>query len=64
MCQPRFADGTFDFIYVDARHDRLGVLEDLQAWWPKLRRGGLMAGHYYTPINSSLAAFGWISTSR
>lgn len=48
VCARRFADGTFDFIYVDARHDRLGVLEDLQAWWPKLRRGGLMAGHDYT----------------
>ena len=48
VCARRFADGTFDFIFVDARHDRLGVLEDLQAWWPKLRRGGLMAGHDYT----------------
>jgi hypothetical protein len=48
VCARRFVDGTFDFIYVDARHDRLGVLEDLHTWWPKLRRGGLMAGHDYT----------------
>ena len=44
-CAPRFADESFDFVYVDARHDRLGVSEDLEAWWPKARRGGLVCGH-------------------
>lgn len=34
-----------DYIYVDARHDYCGVLEDIEAWWPKLRPGGIMAGH-------------------
>lgn len=33
---------------MDARHDRLGVLSDLVDWWPKLRQGGIMAGHDYT----------------
>jgi len=47
VCALRFADEAFDFIYVDARHDRLGVLQDLSMWWPKLRRGGVMAGHDY-----------------
>ena len=44
-----FADATFDFVYVDARHDYAGVLEDLKAWWPKLRAGGLLAGHDFVP---------------
>ena len=48
VCAQQYADEYFDFIYVDARHDRLGVLEDLSVWWPKLRRGGVMAGHDYT----------------
>jgi hypothetical protein len=47
-CALRFPDAYFDFVYVDARHDRLGVLQDLHQWWPKLRTGGLMAGHDYT----------------
>ena len=34
-------------MYVDALHDRVGVLRDLEAWWPKLRAGGVMAGHDY-----------------
>ena len=33
--------------YVDARHDFKGVWEDLVAYWPKLRPGGIMAGHDY-----------------
>uniref|UniRef100_A0A7S4F8U5 Class I SAM-dependent methyltransferase n=1 Tax=Chrysotila carterae TaxID=13221 RepID=A0A7S4F8U5_CHRCT len=36
------ADSYFDFIYVDARHDYLGVKEDLESWWPKLRPGGVI----------------------
>lgn len=46
-CVLNFPDHHFDFIYVDARHDYKGVLVDLQKWWPKLKRGGIMAGHDY-----------------
>ena len=31
------------------RHDFHGVMEDLEAWWPKLRAGGLLAGHDFVP---------------
>eukprot|EP00758_Cryptobia_borreli_P017348 Tbor_TRINITY_DN6182_c4_g1::TRINITY_DN6182_c4_g1_i8::g.22014::m.22014 len=37
----------FDYIYVDARHDYKGVLDDISQWWPKLKKGGIMAGHGY-----------------
>jgi hypothetical protein len=29
---------------VDARHDYKGVLADLEAWWPLVSDGGIMAG--------------------
>lgn len=29
------------------RHDYCGVHEDLAAYWPKLRSGGILAGHDY-----------------
>jgi hypothetical protein len=43
----RVPDRSLDFVYIDARHDYDSVLEDLEAWFPKLRPGGLMAGHDY-----------------
>lgn len=44
VCAERVDDGYFDYVYVDARHDRKGVLMDLEAWWPKVRQGGILAG--------------------
>lgn len=40
-----FEDGSLDFVYVDAVHDYEGCLRDLCDWWPKLRAGGVLAGH-------------------
>ena len=44
-CATRYQDEYFDTLYIDARHDRLGVLEDLTAWWPKVKSDGLICGH-------------------
>lgn len=37
-----------DMIYVDASHDELSVLQDLNAYWPLLRPGGVMFGDDYS----------------
>ena len=42
-----FDDCSLDYVYVDAVHDYEGARRDLQDWWPKLRPGGIMAGHDY-----------------
>jgi hypothetical protein len=42
-----FDDCSLDFVYVDAVHDFQGALDDLVDWWPKVRPGGIMAGHDY-----------------
>ena len=36
-----------DFLYVDADHSYASVRDDLAAWWPRLRIGGLIAGDDY-----------------
>jgi len=40
-----FKDETFGLIYIDALHRAVDF--DIRAWWPKLKRGGCMAGHDY-----------------
>lgn len=42
-----FQDETFDFVYLDADHGFHSVTEDLRAWFPKVKRGGILAGHDY-----------------
>jgi len=41
------ADESLDFVYLDARHDFDSVTEDLEAWYCKIRPGGILAGHDY-----------------
>ena len=42
-----FRDRSLDFVYLDARHYREALLEDLELWAPKIRPGGILAGHDY-----------------
>lgn len=42
-----FADANFDFVYLDADHTYEGAKADIAAWWPKVRPGGVLAGHDY-----------------
>lgn len=43
----RIPHHSLDFVYLDARHDRASVLEDLEAWFDRVRPGGILAGHDY-----------------
>ena len=40
-----FADGYFDFVYLDGNHHYEFVLQDLQDFAAKLKPGGLLFGH-------------------
>lgn len=37
-------DVQADFIYIDAAHDADSVYQDIMAWYPHLKKGGLMCG--------------------
>lgn len=43
----RFADSSLDFIYIDACHQYDAVMQDLADWVPKVKPGGILAGHDY-----------------
>src|SRR3990167_6105142 len=40
-----FEDASLDAIYIDAEHDEDSVREDVRAWRPKIKRGGILSGH-------------------
>ncbi len=41
----RYPDGSIDFVFLDGSHDWESVLSDVLAWKPKIRPGGVLAGH-------------------
>lgn len=41
----RVPDRSLDFVYIDANHVADAVRDDLEAWIPKVRPGGIIAGH-------------------
>lgn len=54
----RIADGSLDWVYLDAMHDRESVEHDLRTWWPKLRPGAIFAGHDYLDGRRGVTEFG------
>ena len=55
-----FPDGFFDLIYIDANHVYDRVKEDMGAWWPKVRTGGVLSGHDYMENEINGVRFGVI----
>lgn len=40
-----FRDALADLVFLDAAHTYVEVLADIKAWYPKVRPGGILAGH-------------------
>jgi len=55
-----FEDNSFDYIYVDARHDYCAVTEDIEYYWPKVKPGGIMAGHDFVDSQYAMEKLGEI----
>jgi len=43
----KVADNSLDFIFIDANHATEYAKQDIQLWYPKVKKGGLMSGHDY-----------------
>lgn len=53
-----FKDESLDFAYIDANHSYEYVLEDIKRWYPKVKNGGIIAGHDYLDGELPEANFG------
>jgi hypothetical protein len=54
----RIAPRSLDFVYLDARHDRDSVRDDLADWSGRVRPGGILAGHDYVDGTFANGEFG------
>jgi len=39
------ADETIDICFIDAAHSYVGVMNDIKAWFPKVKKNGWIGGH-------------------
>ena len=42
-----FEDDSLDFVYLDGNHAYDFIKQDIELWYPKVKKGGLVAGHDY-----------------
>lgn len=54
-----YDDGSLDFVFIDADHTKEGIAGDLKSWYPKIKVGGVLAGHDYDypQITEALKSF-------
>lgn len=53
-----FTNNVLDFVFIDANHCYQYCKQDLELWWPKIRKGGVLAGHDYVNGTFNKTAFG------
>jgi len=45
-----FPNASLDWVHLDARHDYVSVKNDIEAWLPKVKRGGWISGDDYDNV--------------
>lgn len=40
-----FQENSIEFVFIDADHQYESVRKDIMAWYPKMKKGGIISGH-------------------
>jgi predicted O-methyltransferase YrrM len=59
-----FDNGSLDFVFLDAEHLFQDVLDDLSYWWPKVKVGGILAGHDWNGVGVNKAVRDFSQTTN
>jgi hypothetical protein len=59
-----FADKSLDFIYIDANHTYEAICSDIEAWWPKIKPGGIFSGHDFNECSPEIKQAVWLHCKR
>lgn len=64
LAAQRFHNASIDWVYIDALHTEKALYDDLTAWYPKVRPGGLISGDDYgdTKDTSLMTSARWNKT--
>ena len=50
VCQ-EIKPASLDFVFIDADHCYTSCSADIKAWYPKVRKGGVVSGHDYSRLH-------------
>lgn len=56
---PQLENGAYDFLFIDGDHSLKSVLNDLEYYVPKVRTGGIIAGHDVGIHSVNMALQAW-----
>lgn len=46
-CAEMYQDKSINFVFIDGDHSYDAVVKDINAWMPKIKKGGILSGHDY-----------------
>jgi len=55
---------NLDFVYIDGNHRYKFVKQDIENYYPKLKKGGILAGHDFNEFEIVKAVFEFISKNK
>lgn len=58
-----YADRSLDFVWLDGDHHTADLARELDAWWPKVKPGGILAGHDLDWLSVQRAVKPWSEKS-